>query len=391
MELQSIIYSENPDYEKTGIMPWETELIEFGKINLIVGKNAVGKSRLINVINALAQVITGDLKVKQGDRRLTEGSWMTVFKNNKKEYRYELKIHNAKVEKEELRIDDKILLSRNSSGKGELFYEEQNQNIPFQMSSHEVAVTNIRDSLQHNFLNPLVSWAEDILKIEFGTTMGRERVPVFLPKPESIDIPQKSPDYSNIVRLFLEGVNKYGDIFKTQIIDDVSSLGYNIKDIGVSFLPNFSVTLNNSIPLDSKPQAFFVDETDLDNHTFHHHMSQGMYRAIDLIVCINYNIMKKDPICVLLDDVGEGLDYDRSTLLINLIIKKVLTSSIQLIMTTNDRFVMNKVPLEYWMILKRNGGKISHYSYRNSRDTFDEYELLGLNNFDIFTTDFFNK
>jgi len=55
----------------------------------------------------------------------------------------------------------------------------------------------------------------------------------------------------------------------------------------------------------------------------------------------------------LIDDIGEGLDYERSKKLIDLIIQKAKKYAVQLIMTTNDRFVINKTPLEYWLVIKR--------------------------------------
>lgn len=57
--------------------------------------------------------------------------------------------------------------------------------------------------------------------------------------------------------------------------------------------------------------------------------------------------------CIVIDDIGERLDYERSCALIELLMSKATTQQVQLIMTTNDRFVMNKVPLEAWTVLHR--------------------------------------
>jgi hypothetical protein len=55
-------------------------------------------------------------------------------------------------------------------------------------------------------------------------------------------------------------------------------------------------------------------------------------------------------------------------------------------MSTNDRFVMNNVPLEYWTVMHRAGTKLLSINYRNSKELFEEFELIGLNNFDFFTS-----
>ena len=93
----------------------------------------------------------------------------------------------------------------------------------------------------------------------------------------------------------------------------------------------------------------------------------------------------------MIDDIGEGLDFERSSSLIRLLIKKASSSKFQLIMTTNDRFVMNNMPIKYWTILDRVGSECLVYNYRNSRKLFNEFELTGLNNFDLFSSNLFKK
>ncbi len=94
------------------------------------------------------------------------------------------------------------------------------------------------------------------------------------------------------------------------------------------------------------------------------------------------------PSCILIDDIGEGLDYERASALIKLLIDKAKKSRVQLIMSTNDRFVMNNVPLKYWSIMRRFPNESTIYNYKNSSKQFEDFELTGLNNFDFFTSDF---
>ena len=101
--------------------------------------------------------------------------------------------------------------------------------------------------------------------------------------------------------------------------------------------------------------------------------------------------MTSRPSCILIDDIGEGIDFDRSCALLELLIRKVKGSSVQLIMSTNDRFIMNKAPLETWAVIRRKGGTVEVFNYANSRKLFDEFKDTGLNNFDFFATDFLNQ
>ena len=94
------------------------------------------------------------------------------------------------------------------------------------------------------------------------------------------------------------------------------------------------------------------------------------------------------PSCFIIDDIGEGLDYERSCSLIELLIEKSEGNHFQLILSTNDRFVMNTVPLEMWTVLKRDGCVVRGFNVLNSKSKFDEFRFTGLSNFDLFSMDY---
>jgi ABC-type Mn2+/Zn2+ transport system ATPase subunit len=116
-----------------------------------------------------------------------------------------------------------------------------------------------------------------------------------------------------------------------------------------------------------------------------------MFRALSLIIQLNYSQLASIPSCILIDDIGEGLDYERSSSLIKLLIEKAKTSAVQLVMSTNDRFVMNNVPLEYWCVMRRISNVSKVYNYRNAKKQFEDFELTGLSNFDFFTSGAFEE
>ncbi len=94
---------------------------------------------------------------------------------------------------------------------------------------------------------------------------------------------------------------------------------------------------------------------------------------------------------MLIDDIGEGLDFSRAQAFISLLIERAKGNKLQMIMTTNDRFIMNGVPLCYWGIVRRHANKVHVLNERNSREIFDDFSSLGLNNFDFFSTNFFEE
>ena len=117
-----------------------------------------------------------------------------------------------------------------------------------------------------------------------------------------------------------------------------------------------------------------------------------MFRVLSLIIQVNYlEINLNDHLTILIDDIGEGLDFDRSTNLIKLLIEKAenLKDKIQLVMTTNDRFVMNNVPLDYWTVIDKADGEINFYTKKTHPDAFENFEDIGLNNFDFFSGEYY--
>ena len=76
---------------------------------------------------------------------------------------------------------------------------------------------------------------------------------------------------------------------------------------------------------------------------------------------------------------------------IDLLRGKAREFGFQLIMSSNDRFVMNKAPLEEWCVLQRRGNRVRVRNYENSREAFEEFKFTGLGNFDFFATDFLEE
>jgi predicted ATPase len=94
---------------------------------------------------------------------------------------------------------------------------------------------------------------------------------------------------------------------------------------------------------------------------------------------------------VIIDDIGEGLDFTRAKQLVQLLIAKAKDAGIQLIMSTNDSFIMNAVDIENWAVIVREGNKIHLFNYENSKEIFEEFKFTGLNNFDFYASEFFRS
>ncbi|MCU0467146.1 MAG: ATP-binding protein [Arcicella sp.] len=342
------------------------DFVAFENINLIVGRNASGKTRFIDALRWISDILDNESYVV--NFAIISTFFELKFTDKKSVITYNLSFDNGShIVDENFSIDGNVKLDRKNQ---KLFYEDIQKYLSFDTNEKYLGISR-KDSLQQPFFKKLQTWGENLSHYSFGGSMGKEQSIGYIENSDRI----KFKNFNKVNVVFNEGKYQFGNIFEKNIINDMKSIDYFF----------------DSISLDTASSYLFlkVQEHDLKSPTYFENMSQGMARAFSLLVQLNYSLMAKIPSCILIDDIGEGLDYERSKSLIELIIKKVEGSNIQLFMTTNDRFVMNSVPLKYWSVIHREGNKSVFYNYQNSKQTFDDFAFTGLNNFDFFATDFY--
>jgi energy-coupling factor transporter ATP-binding protein EcfA2 len=355
---------------------WRMEDVSFGSVTLLVGKNASGKSRTLNVIAGLAKLLRGESKPL-----FESGDYIARFKDAGALLEYRLKIQNGNVILEEFKRDSDLLLKRGPNGVGQIRALKLNQTLEFQTPTTELAAVSRRDNLQHPFFEALNVWANGVRHFQFGTPLGQASLVL---QGSDKKTPHDPKDTNAVLKSFQEGEATYGPPFKQGVIDDMGRVGYDLSDVGLR-VPQ---KIQFQGPSLGTAYCLFVKEKRLKSETEQFEMSQGMFRALSVIIQFNYARFSNTPSCILIDDIGEGLDFDRSISLVELLITQATKSGVQLIMSTNDRFVMNKVPLEYWSIIQRVGSHCRYFNYSNSKAQFEEFKFTGMNNFDFFATDF---
>lgn len=373
MRLKSIHFVEN-DGDK---QEWVLDGLTLGPINLIVGKNSSGKSRSLNVISALASYLSRTRQLSGSAK------FDCFFENENDTYRYLFTLFDQNVVSEKLIINDVVFLDRGEGGIGTIKAEAMNNDdIRFQTPTNELAAASRRDSIQHSFLEPLYEWAFSLRHYHFGSSLGKDSYAVITSLGQKVD----ERDENAVVGIFKDGLKEYPDKFHAAIIKDMGSIDYQLESVAIS--PPVSVRF---VGFPGEAVGICVKEKDLPGITDQHSMSQGMYRVLSLLIHVNYFQLKKTATCVLVDDIGEGLDFDRSCRLIDLLRSKANQSNIQIILTSNDRFIMNQVPLEEWSVLKRTGNHVYVKNYINSREIFENFKFTGLSNFSFLEMDVINE
>jgi len=269
-----------------------------------------------------------------------------------------------------------------------MWSEKLQQNLEFKIPVDTLAIYQRRDEIQHPYIEDLFGWANSVRKYPFGSEFGKSMIwatsftdnsetPSDATKPAVIE-----PEH--VVKLYSLGSEKFGDQFEKQILVDLARVGYDCERI-VAEPVDFQIDGSMPLALIGKlPISLSIKERDLPGVTRQFEMSMGMYRCVALIINMNFSLFSGDSSSILIDDIGEGLDYERSTALIDLLIDRCGDGKIQLIMTSNDKFIMNEVDLSFWHIIDRHGNKVQILDYKNSSAAFEKFKFLGLSNFDFF-------
>jgi hypothetical protein len=315
-------------------------------------------------------------------QRIESGRFALVFNSDESRLKYRLNFDSHIVVREILTDGNVKLIDRKPSGDGMIWAEEIVRHMKFRVPQEDVVVASRRDFIQHPFIERLHDWAKSLRYYQFGSDMGH-RVLYAHKLGDSIDDnPQITSDQDQVVKAYCEAFIQFGPRFDKFILRDLAKVGYDCDDVGSEHFSEISVP-------GALPVTLFVKERGLSRKVRQAEMSQGMFRAVAIVIQLNIAILSKTVSSIIIDDIGEGLDFDRSRQLIRLLIRKCRAHNIQLFMSTNDRFVMNEVDLKYWQIVHRSGSHVKLINYKNSPAVFDEFSYYGLNNFDFFATESF--
>ena len=167
-------------YSQYGGTPREWELVDFmpGQINLMVGKNATGKTRSLNLIGTLAHLLSGERN------ELPEHVDYEVHfrEEDENELLYRLSIRKHQVKEERLERDGKMLFMRSNSSDCQLFFEELNQYLHVSVPENVLAVVARRDKTQHSYFEKLYKWGKGTLHYRFGTLLGKNYGMIIMPE-----------------------------------------------------------------------------------------------------------------------------------------------------------------------------------------------------------------
>ena len=344
-------------------------LIKFDNINLFVGKNAVGKSRSLTVLCEIANILS--LKESIYKLKFPETKYHLVLKEDDTMYEYIISIENHTINDEILWVKGVEKYNR----KKRKIYSEASLQFETLDLTDTTPITSIQNKdKEYPYIAEIFEWSHALKNYAFTNQYEKNHL---IKHEEELNSLQVVEDFDpdNIIKLFFKGKKNFGQPYIDNIISDLHLIGYDVSNIDL---------LKDQLGI-----GLSVQEEELTEPTLQLDMSQGMFRALSFLIQLEYALLSKISVCLLIDDLGEGLDYSRSKSLIDIIIYKINNSNIQIFITSNDRYIMNKIPLRYWSVIERRPKASIFHNYHNARDIFEDFKYTGLNNFDFLASDFY--
>lgn len=343
---------------------WQLSSLELDSLNLIVAKNSIGKSRTLSTIDLLIKMITQKRNLNWGS------SWEIEFINFQKQkisFQFATKYKDEGiVTAEKISIDgEQVLFHYNDTGTVKLKnYLTKEFDIIYPPLNKLTLHVN-RDVRKYPYLEEIVNWAEQSYGFKFGNISPYAKL-----NEQEYDLLTAVEDIPTLFRSLTKES-------KENVIKQFNEVGYKILDISIQDKIEYVV--------------LYVKEEGIEKALPHYKLSQGMFRTLSMIIYLEYLISRKKPSLIIIDDLCEGLDYERAKKLGKLIFDKCQNSEVQVIVTSNDSFLMDIVDTKYWNILKRTGKVVTAINNKNHNELFRKFRFTGLSNFDFFASDFIQQ
>ena len=327
---------------------WRLEELLLNHQNLIVGLNSVGKSRTVSALGQVARFIRGEAAANMDDVECS------LLLENGSKLEYSFKVAGGNVQTEILRMDGRLLIMRECSSA--TMYDEQ-----VSPPAGKLLIQVRRDTLRYPEIEEIIRWAEHTSMFVFSNITT---------SPNSL-----SPYVISNEPLLPVMYGKISEEKQKQLLAFMHELGYEIDRIEEYQRENGSKMVH-------------VYERGIENPLTPFELSNGMFRVFCVLLYMLYSSTLADARCLIIDDMGEGLDYMRSTRLGKIMFSYCEENHIQLLATSNDSFLMDAVDLQYWNILQRKGGRVYGLNNKNSKELFERFVRTGLSNFDILSSNF---
>ena len=322
--------------------------MSFGKLNLIVGDSATGKTRLLNTIFNGARLVT--------HKQLYLGMWDITFQHEGKTYHWRIETGEDENEGEEATvISESILVLEGDSEKvivnrsAEVF-TFNGKDLP-KLSPRESSISILQDE---ELVHPLYRGMESIMRRNFsGSDLEMEAAYQAVPQ-KFLRRVEKTKDVNS---LFSSGLNLSGKLYilslhfsgiYERICDEFRSIFPFVSQVKLFNAEDFGFHHPGAVPV------FALQEKDIDAWVPLKEFSSGMRKV--LLILTDIFTLPKDGGVYLIDEYENSLGISAINFFPSVLLE-VDTPS-QFIVTSHHPYIIGNVPVKNWIVLHRKGTEI---------------------------------
>lgn len=365
LKIESVDYSEKYFHQLSGTtLYWKLEGLKLLDFTIIAGLNTAGKTRTCNVItNTIAKIIHHRKILSLGN------TTMTIRTANS---RYRIIINIAEDEKRKKIIKREVLYELHDKGKKTLFDRKKIREVSdkgeplrsYSPPDDSLTFHARRDKYSYPYLEDVMESLKkfhflDFKEGEITIKVGKDETAL----PIKILSSETSEVYTKIEKQK-----------RVEILKDINSLGFPIEKLSIKEM----IVEGIKTPVLLFKEMRVRGTYDLIN------ASSALIKVIFLITCMH--LIEKGS-CILIDNVGDGLDYKRSIEIINFL--KKFKKDKQIILCTNNEILLNQTDIRNWNILHRQGSIVKAHNYDNSRERLERFAKTGLSNYEYFQDEYY--
>lgn len=328
---------------------WSFEKISFNGLNLLVGASATGKTRLLNTISDLALFVTGAKKLKAS-------IWSVIFEAERCRYNWDLSVND------ENEISGRVIkekLVKISGGKQRVLIDRTPKSFLFdgkelpKLSATESGVFLLKEESlikpvfnEFQFILRRNFWGDELKNLE-NYHMSDQKIEIGLEQEETLETLFKmkvglSYQLWLLQKFVPEKFTRITEYFKN-FFPSVESVSF--EDL-TKILPNIAAL--KEIP------AFCIKETGNKKLIPLHELSSGMQKV--LMVITDLLTLPKGAI-YMLDEYENSLGINAIDFLPELLSENDLEN--QIFITSHHPYLINKIPVENWIVFHRKAAKVS--------------------------------
>lgn len=328
---------------------WKFSEVEFGKINLLVGDTATGKTRMLNTIFNIGLFVASD--------QFRSGLWDMTFSRSGSTYRWAIEA-DGNGGKEEQRILSEHL-SRIDDGSERELVNRSNGKFIFkdsELPKLSPQTTSISLLREEDEIQPLFEG--------FGTIRRRRFFHDALTKVSELEA--ISP---NLIERFEED-RRFEDLYKSKLTlnvnlfilsrifpDEFNSIRRHLK-IAFPFVEESAVRdlsdVARRVDIAAEIPVFCIRERKSERWIPLPDMSSGMQKV--LLILTDTHILPNESIYII-DEYENSLGISAINFFPEFVLD--LEKDIQFFLTSHHPYIINEIPFRNWFVFHRNGTEVS--------------------------------